>query len=76
MDQETTGLPGTCISTFPLVNMPPKINTVDSLSRMFHQKPATMPDGYTPLDSDIGCGRGNQNWNMTGYLNFTMSFPP
>jgi hypothetical protein len=44
MDQQTTGLPGTCISTFPLLNMPRKTNTVDYLSRAFHQKPATMPE--------------------------------
>jgi hypothetical protein len=29
-----------------------------------------MPDGYIPSDSDICCGRGKRNWNMTGNVNF------
>jgi hypothetical protein len=29
-----------------------------------------MPDGYIPSDSDVRCGRGIQNWNMTGNVNF------
>jgi hypothetical protein len=38
---------------------------------MSHQtKPATMPDGYIPSEWDVCCGRGKQNWNMTGNVNF------
>jgi hypothetical protein len=58
-------------STFHLLNVPTKLNNVDSLIRVsHHNKPATMPDGYIPSDSDVCCGRGKQNWNMPGNVNF------
>jgi hypothetical protein len=58
-------------STFQLLNVPTKLNNVNSLIRgVSHQKPTTMPDGYIPSDSDVCCGRGKKNWNMTGNVSF------
>jgi hypothetical protein len=68
-------------STFPLLNVPTKFNflmqsvptkrnNVNSLIRVSHQKPETMPEGYIPSDSDVCCGRGKQHWRMTGNVNF------
>ena len=60
------------IITYQLLNVPTKLhNHVNSLTRAFHQqKEEIMPDGYIPSDSDICCGRGKKNWNMTGNLHF------
>jgi hypothetical protein len=57
--------------TFQLLDIPTKFNNVNSLIRAAHQeRPAAMPDGYIPSDSDVRCGRGKQNWNMVGNVNF------
>jgi hypothetical protein len=54
-----------------LLNVPTKLSNVDSLTRASHeQQTELMSDGYIPSDSDICCGRGKQNWNMTGNLHF------
>jgi hypothetical protein len=59
-------------STFQLLDIPTKFSNVDSLIRVSprQEKPATMPDGYLPSHSDVRCGRGKQNWNMAGNINF------
>jgi hypothetical protein len=57
-------------STVQLLNVPTKPNNIDSLIRVSHRKPETMPDDYIPSDSDVCCGRGKQNWTMTGNVNF------
>jgi hypothetical protein len=63
-------------SAFPLLNVPTKfnfptsLNNAASLIRASHQRPATMPEGYIPSDFDVCSGRGKQNWNMTGTVNF------
>jgi hypothetical protein len=57
-------------STFQLLNVPTKLNNINSLIRVPHRKPETMLDGYIPSDSDVCCGRGKQNWTMTGNVNF------
>jgi hypothetical protein len=58
--------------TFHLLNVPTKLSNVDSLTRASHKqnKEEIMSDCYIPSDSDICCGRGKQNWNMTGNLHF------
>jgi hypothetical protein len=55
----------------PMLNvLPTKLKNVDSLVQVPRQSPATMPDGYIPSDSDVCSGRGKQNWNMAGTVNF------
>jgi hypothetical protein len=54
-------------STFQLLNVPTKLNNLASHA---DQKPEIMPNGYIPSDLDVCCGRGKQNWNMTGNLYF------
>jgi hypothetical protein len=55
----------------PMLNLlPTKLDNVDSLIRLSHRTPVTMPDGYIPSDSDVCSGRGKQNWNMKGTVNF------
>jgi hypothetical protein len=54
-----------------MLNVPTKLNNIDSLIRgVSHQKPSMMANGYIPSNSDICCGRGKQNWNMAGNVNF------
>jgi hypothetical protein len=58
-------------SAFQLLDIPTRFNNVDLLVRPSRQeKPGTMPDGYLPSHSDVCCGRGKQNWNMPGNINF------
>jgi hypothetical protein len=60
-------------SPFQLLNAPTKLNNVGSLipaSSHQQQKREAMPHGYVPSDSDVCCGRGKVNWNMTGNVNF------
>jgi hypothetical protein len=54
-------------SIIQLLNVPTKLNNVASHAE---RKPEIMPNGYIPSDLDVCCGRGKQNWNMTGNLYF------
>jgi hypothetical protein len=62
--------------TFQLLDIPMTFNNgVDYLiirGASHQQRPATMPDTYIPTDWDVLCGRGKQNWKMTGNVNFRM----
>jgi hypothetical protein len=58
-------LGGNLSITFQLLNVPTKLNNVKSLS-MFLSKRRNNARRFHPFSSDICCGRGKQNWNMTG----------